>query len=545
MAFGQFLRRDAWAESWGISVAALLALATLLPFLNKAYNFDDLTFLLQAQHMLSDPLHPTAFDMVFHGQVLRVSKSLVSGPVMATLLLPSVALGGAEWLSHLIQLGLLLVSVLATARLARHLGLSRREAGLAALFVVAAPGVLAMTGTAMPDVPALCFLTLGIERVLAWKSSRRPHAVIAAVLCLALAVLSRPHALLGLGVAALLYTDDDAWKRGPVAIVRQSLRALPWLLATGLLLLAINRLTRDPQAGHDVAGATLSRLTTRWFWYNLATIPSQWLLTFPLALPWILADVRGFLRRPSTWLFLLLGGWLGMKLGMGTLPSTYARPFAVGVTALGSAVLMDIVLEGGQRRDRVQVALGLWLLMSLPGTLYDHLPVKYLVPSAPAMGILLVRRYRERAPLRLQPVALLSAGVGMLITVLVLRAESTLAEIGRRGGQVVTWLRQNDPSATVWMDGAWGFQWYAVQAGARPLTQAPPFPKKGDLVVAGLQSDGSKRLLTRKQVHIETFSASNGWVLGHGAGFYTNGFGALPWSVGPGELGRIEVFRIE
>ena len=424
MASGQLLRRDTWIDRWGLGVAAGLAAAALLPFLSKAYNIDDVTFLLQAQHMLSDPLHPTAFDMVFHGQVLRVSKSLVSGPVMATLLLPAVALGGAEWLTHLIQLVLLLLSALSTARLGERLGLSRREGAIAALFVVAAPGVLAMAGSAMPDVPALCFLTLGIERLLAWRSERRKTALIAAVLSLALAVLSRPHTLLALGIAALLWTDDEDWQKGLGTIVRRSLGALPWLLLTGLVLLAVNRLTRDPQAGRDVAGATLSRLMTRWFWHNLATIPAQWLLTFPLVLPWIAADVRGFFRRPSSWLFLILGGVLGIKLGMGTLPAIYARPLALLFTGLGSAVLMNILIEGVQRRDRVQVALGLWLLISLPATFYDHLPVKYLVPSAPAMAILLVRRYRERAPQRLATVVLLSAAVGLVISVLVLRADA-------------------------------------------------------------------------------------------------------------------------
>jgi hypothetical protein len=545
MTTGQFGRRETAVLWWGLGAATAVCLATLLPFVRKAYNIDDLTFLLQAQHMRVDPLHPTAFDMVFHGQVLRLSKGLVSGPVMATLLLPSVLLGGAEWLTHLIQLGLLLVSALFTARLGRRLGLTPRESGVAALFMVAAPGVLAMAGTAMPDVPALCFLLVGIERLLCWKGERRPLALAAAVGALALAVLARPHALLGLGIAALLWTDDEDWQRGPRAILRRSLGALPPLLLSLGLLLLVNRLTRDPQAGRDVAGATLSRLMTRWFWHNLATIPAQWLLTFPLALPWIAADLRGFLRRPSTWLSLLLGGYLGMKLGMGTLPPAYARPFAVVVTGLGSAVLMDILLEGLWRRDRVQVALGLWLLISLPATFYDHLPVKYLVPSAPAMAILLVRRYRERAPGWLGPMAVASAVVGMAIAVLVLRADASLAEIGRRGGLLVAKLRASEPAAAVWMDGAWGFQWYAVQAGAKPMTQTPPYPRPGDLVVVGPQGGRINLIPRRKLIHVERYTATAGWVLGHGAGFFTNGFGALPWSVGPGELGRIEAWRVE
>ena len=65
--------------------AAAVALAVLLPFLGKAFTIDDVTFLLQAKHILRDPLHPTAMDMVFHGVRLRLSHELVTGPVMAYL----------------------------------------------------------------------------------------------------------------------------------------------------------------------------------------------------------------------------------------------------------------------------------------------------------------------------------------------------------------------------------------------------------------------------------------------------------------------------
>ena len=110
---------------------------------------------------------------------------------------------------------------------------------------------------------------------------------------------------------------------------------------------------------------------------------------------------------------------------------------------------------------------------------------------------------------------------------------------------MVARLRKNDPQKTVWMDGAWGFQWYAVAAGARPMTQTPPYPQAGDLVVVGPQGGQINLLPRRKLIHIERFAATAGWVLGHGAGFFTNGHGALPWSFGPGDLGRIEVWRIE
>src|SRR5437868_15366279 len=49
----------------GAAPGALLAALLLLPFLWKAFTIDDTLFLKQAQHLLVDPWHPTAFDTVW------------------------------------------------------------------------------------------------------------------------------------------------------------------------------------------------------------------------------------------------------------------------------------------------------------------------------------------------------------------------------------------------------------------------------------------------------------------------------------------------
>ena len=43
----------------------LLAALVLVPFADKAFTIDDPVFLTQAQHALVDPLHPSAFVMVW------------------------------------------------------------------------------------------------------------------------------------------------------------------------------------------------------------------------------------------------------------------------------------------------------------------------------------------------------------------------------------------------------------------------------------------------------------------------------------------------
>lgn len=560
----------------GIAAPALLiAGLALLPFFNKPFTIDDVTFLLQAQHMLKDPLHPTAFNMVFHGDPIRLSSGLVSGPVMATLLLPTVMHGGAEWIAHLTQLAMLILGILATAALTLRLGLGRVQAGVATLLVCCSPAVLGMASTSMPDVPAMAFGTLGIERLLSWRQSRGTAAGVAsglgAALALALAVLSRPHLLLLLGVGALLLIDDArwsaGWRRWPATLFSGAIVPLGLAL---LLLLGFNFVTRDPVAGHHVAGTTLSRMHLDRVPFNLVSFISQWVVMFPLAIPWIVIHRKRFFRQRRNRVVLLLAAALSVVLTPGGWRSWL--PLFMPAVALGSAVLIDILAEGWRRQDRTQLGLGLWLLLSLPAVFYEHLPPKYLVASAPAMAILIARALcrEEGAAIELAPSAShgdgdsdsegmyaaasamsdwswvsvgISAALGLVLSVLILRADAALAEVGRRGGEIAA--AEVKRGATVWMDGDWGFQWYSMQAGARPMTTGGVLPAPGDVVVVGLGGGRIEQCAHRTLVASERFGGPGGRVLGEGAGFYSNGFGPLPWSWGSGELGRVEVWRIE
>ncbi|MBI5507363.1 MAG: hypothetical protein HY903_01295 [Deltaproteobacteria bacterium] len=520
--------------------AALVAAVVLAPFVDKAFTIDDATFLFQAEHVLSDPLHPTAFDMVYQGEAVRLSSRLVSGPVMAFLLVPAVQAGGAEWLAHLVQLLLLWAGLVATAGVALRLGLSRPQAAIAAGLVVASPPVAAMTMTAMPDTPAMALAALAIERLLAFKSERRLHQAVAAAGFLALATLARPHASLLIGVAWLWLLDAEVFA-GPCWRWPRGLCRAPMLPVVGAvaLLVLVNVVTRDPEHGRHLAGATLARMHRGpAFFFHLASVPLGWTLSFPLALAYVGLHAPRLARQWRQ----LIPVTVGAALALATPWSAFfyvVLPAAV----LGAVALFDIVVEGYRRRDQAQLVMGLWLLIAVPTAMYDHLPVKYLVPAAPAMAILLAR---HGASLGTRVRALLASAalvVGLVVGVLVNLADQELAEIGRRGGAVVA--EEVARGETVWMDGGWGFQWYAMRAGARALATTPPLPQPGDVVVSGPQGGRLQGLPRRSLERQEIFDRPGGRVLGAGAGFYSDTFGFLPWSYGTGEIGRIEVWRIE
>jgi len=526
--------------------AVLIGLAALLPFLGKAFTIDDVTFLLQAKHLLVDPLHPTAFDMVFQGVRLRLSHVLVSGPVMAYLLVPSVALGGAEWAAHLVQISFLSAGAIATASLALRLGLDRTQAVVASLLVVTSPAVLGMSATAMPDVPAMALAVAGMERLYLWRQTGRWAAGMLAGMLLALAALSRPHVVLVFGCAffCLIEGERTRWRvwRWPAAVLDR--RFAPIAVALALTALAV-WITRDPASGDTVAGATIGRVQAHAIVFHLANFAMHWVVSFPLVLLWAL--IRGpklmvFPRAPLAFNFgVLLAVSGGFLLGEGW---WHSLPIVL-LVGIATVVLCDIICDAWQRRDETQLMLGAWLLIAASAATYVQLPPKLLVPSAPAMALLIAR---ELNPLRRGPLQFLfvctTVVASLALGVLIIRADSALANIGREGGQVVA--RQVKAGARTWMDGAWGFQWYAMKEGAQPLAETEPFPQEGDVVVASLQARllqadfPNKTLLSQK-----VFAGPGGRVNGEGAGFFADWGGPWPWVWGRKELGRIEVWRID
>lgn len=522
----------------------LLCAALLLPFLNKAFTVDDTLFLLQAQQLRVDPLHPTAFEVVWTDVPRRLSAIMPSGPIMAYLLLPSVMLGGAEWAAHLLQLIALGVSVVATVALALRLGLGPKEARRAGLFLAVTPAVLAMAATAMPDVVAMAFAALFMERYVAWEKTRRRGPLASAAVMLALSILTRSHLVLLCGVA-LIYSCGERVFDGWRTFLRPPRRiAVP--LGGGLLLTTFALwLTGDP--GRDastIVGAAQELYRLRYFPSNLLAFFSHWALSLPLTLPWAV------LRFPSLRLSALkyLIPLFVSIIAVTTSPKTiWVAPIA-GISALA---LYDIVRDAFVRRDALQLTLGAWILLALPVAIYIHMPPKYMIVSAPAMAILISRRLAdEKVPLRARHLGRVIAIAGAVLGLLIIRVDVRFSEMGRRAANELIAPRVAR-GERVWFAGHWGFQFYAMQAGALCLTRTSPHPVAGEIVVASVHAQGQtiEAFPLRRLVASYVDDAPGGRIMSEvdGAGFFSNGWGYLPYTVtfSRSEIERINVWQME
>ena len=529
--------------------AFLLSLVLLAPFFGKAFTIDDTVFMREARHALQDPLHPTAFDMIWGEVPERVSQIVPTGPVMAWLLVPSALAGGVEWMAHVVQLAMLWLAILATVSLALRLGVGATWATTAGLLLVAMPAVLAMAGTAMPDVPAMALGVAGIERLVAWSQDRRFLQGVLAACFLGLGALTRSHVFLLVGVGAVFLVGPllatNSWRDRVVL-------SAP-LLAAPVVVALVTLITSDPQhsAGSILdAAARYSSASTPRLAGNAVALPIHWVLAMAFAVPWVALRWRAMLRSRSV----LLAALVGTLLSAAALSHAGRAMIPLALVAgLGIATLWDAIAGGWSRRDWAQMALGLWLLIALCAVPYINLPAKLLVVSAPAAAILVARELAQQRRATAWVVLGATLGLGVGLGVAVLRADAAFGDMGRRAASEVIAPRVA-AGQRVWIVGHWGFQWYAENAGARHATLTSPYPEPGDFLVVSLGSAPSEPLLQgiarrlpgMRQVDRIQDTRPGGRIMNKrlGAGFYSNASGFLPWVWGDSPIDVILSFEL-
>lgn len=513
--------------------ALLLSAACLLPYLNKAFTIDDPVFLLQAQQIRKAPLDPTAMQICWteDDRCGPVSNNSANNLFMSYYLVPALVLGGQEWLVHLLQLITLWFGIAATVSLAMRFGTSVFGVCAAGLIVAATPPVLAMTSTAMPDVLAMSLGVIGIERLWAWKQDRRFFQGVFAALALGLAPFTRMHLALLWPIALLLLRNDThllnvrSWWA-----IRD--RCWPVIAAVLVWVVALSLTTEH----HGSGGLGFFWLYLANMRHNFRSYLIEWVDAMPLGVAWLI--LRN--RKINPWILTAAAVLVVWKIWTRSGFILWIPLCAI----VGALVLADVFLWSFKSRDLRRIALALWLLLPLAALPYLHLPVKYLVPCAPAAALLIVDLL-QNFPWRATALGGIVA-VGVVWGSLVLHADARFADIER---QAVARLIAPHTAARqrVWFASQWGFYWYALKAGARPLWTGD-VPAPGDYLARG-DLEGYSKTLTRlpPATLVETWtpSGSGGRTMSpkHGAGLYTNLFGDLMWTWGTGEWDHYELWR--
>jgi hypothetical protein len=206
----------------------------------------------------------------------------------------------------------------------------------------------------------------------------------------------------------------------------------------------------------------------------------------------------------------------------------------------GLHLVLIAVTDLARRRDAGACLLVLWVVgtLAFAGFVAWSVSGRYVLPIAPAAGILVVRRLEEReafvAGRRWLPALPLLAAA--LVALAVVWGDAALANMARRAAAEIP-ARYAQSRPALWFEGHWGFQYYMQEHGAQAIDVRAPEAVAGDAVVMPLNNSNLYEIPPGFVARSETLewqprSVATTVSLAIGAGFYSSTFGPMPFVFG-------------
>lgn len=514
--------------------AGIVTVACLAPFLDKAFHIDDPVFVWMARHVAGDPLDPYGFDVNWYGFLQPVSDATINPPLFPFLL--AVAGSAAGWSEIPLHLACLVPACLAV------LGtwwLAERHGGhplLAAVVMAIAPAFWVSATTLMPDVTMLSLWVLALCALEKGFGDDSPGWCAVSGLLAGLCVLTKYN---GIGLVPLM---------GAYAVARKE-RFRTWALAIliPVLLLAAFEAVTAAKYGQGMFRKSLGILRLqraawsgsggiRQVMAGIACIGGGMIPALFLS-PLILSRMAA-----ASVAGIVLAAAALLAVAGGIDPALAAHWALFGISCGFVLVLAAGDLAG--RRDPSSVLLFLWVAGTwISGTLGNwSINVRGFLPAAPAVSILLSRRFRERSPgddhlpstlppgaFRVASSLLLSLAVALPVVV----SDRDLAGSARTAARSIA-AKYPRGGGTVFFEGHWGFQYYMQESGFTPLDYSGARLTPRDVVVVpsnncfllDIPAPAEAILRLRPNRWVTTMGAAND------AGFYTSVSGVLPYAFG-------------
>ena len=544
-----------------ISIATALLLA---PFLGKAYHIDDPLFLWVAQQIRAHPLDFYGFDVNWYGIVMPMHEVTQNPPLASYFIaLNSLAVGWSELGQHvcflLPAIALSLGIYTLAARLCSH-------ALLSALIAILTPVFAVCSSSIMCDVP---MMSLWLWSVIAWENGLRrsqlPWLLLAALL-IAAAALTK---YFGAALIPLLLAYSIAYRRGVGLWIC-------WLVVPVLALVAFEFWTKRLYGHGLLAGALDYPQATRALRPRGSTVLMQGLaFTGGCMLPALffapLMWSRGVLGAAIVACGALalaavrVGAWQTLQFTTPEGPDWLAAVQAAALIITGVSVLAAAAVDLYRRRDAGSVLLAAWVAGTFVFATYLNWSVtaRTLLPMAPAVAILIVRRLEDRGALPRQDrksqnahfvrwthrfdlriaCALLASAV---IAMAAAWSDHLAAAAAREAAHRVAAV-QRPSVVTLWFMGHWGWQHYLQEAGAKPLDFDHSEILPGDVIAVADYGSNIVMLPAGAVRRSEVIDIPTlGWLtVFHplsGAGFHSSLYGPLPLVVDDVPPERFEVF---
>ena len=524
-----------------VIILAIVTVACLLPFIGKAFHIDDPLFVWTAQQIRSQPLNPYGFQVNWYGTDLPMWQVTQNPPLACYYIaLASCFVGWREAGIHAFMIVPAVMVVLGTYRLARHMCSLPL---LAALISLLTPVFLISSTTVMCDVLMLAFWVWAVCLWLEGLESGHEKSLVIAALLIAAAVMTKYY---GAALIPLLLIYSTVKKRGlgrwaiylliPVGasglyqLVTQAMYGTGLLLAAATFANSFRGLYEKLLLERIVIGLSFTGgcLITAVFYAPL--VWSRRALAVGLVL--IVAAIAGLAYRGALGSISLYDASNGIRW------FTVLEISLFAATGLGLIVIS--CREAIKHRDAETILLGLWLV----GTLVFASVVNWsingrsILPAAPAIGILLVRAIDARKKAGQQTnvrwlfVPLIPAAI---LALWATYGDYALANAWRTSARQVC-DRYSSRNTTTFSQGHWGFQYYAMKAGAVELDVVHSALDKGDILVLPLANTNLFRIPAdhldmMEPVSTPVNSSLATMTIKAGAGFYSEAAGPLPYAI--------------
>ncbi|RPJ87407.1 MAG: hypothetical protein EHM18_01295 [Acidobacteria bacterium] len=534
---------------------ALLVSGVCLPFINQPFHIDDRIYLEVADNILEKPLYPYDYPAVYEGFEAPDAASHSHLPLTSYYLAAVKAVTGSEqaWVFHLAFLIFPILAGWGMYDLARHF--VRFPLAAAALLILS-PVFLVLSHTLMTDVSMLALWIVAFSRFFGVMdgSARKIDWVILAASVLGAAFIS-VTAIIPVFLFAFAAVVSGRPERRQSRRLLSLLLGLPfvvWFLWFVLAYFHYHRfvlvntfLHMNQRAAFDWVLFAVKALS---FGLNLGA-----LFLFPL-LAWI-ALAWGFRLRIALVVFFAafvpfytwVSGW--------TWPHTllFTVFLSTGVLIFGS--MITSIREKAFADPGWKVLL-LWFAAVLTAclVLYYSGSARYTLPALPVVVLLAVRQLERRIEEQYFLRNLLCLGVLLTgaYSLWISLADYRFAQVYPQVASELT-AKYARPGRVIWITGEWGFRYYMNRAGARTLLQTRTGPEANDIIIkpyiampwVTLYDSGEYTELV-EQRYAPSDSRVRLLDFGSHAGFYSTGWGLLPYSLKKDERWEwFNVFRVK
>ncbi|MBI5249438.1 MAG: glycosyltransferase family 39 protein [Desulfomonile tiedjei] len=540
------------SESADLVVVALISVICLVPFVYKAFHVDDTLFLWAARQIQLNPTDFYGFTANWYGREMPMSL-ITRNPPLNSYFLAGAAwfFGWSELALHLAFLVIALALGLGTYFLAARMG---TQGVLAVALMVVTPAFLVSSTNVMCDT---LMLALYVWTVVVWSrglAEDRWLLLMGGAILASLAALTKYH---GMTLVPLLAAYSLVAKRRvgtwalflvvPVGVFIAYECLLHSLYGAGVIADAASwAATKSVRDLHHFALRTLIGLS-----FTGGSLIS---VAFFAPLLWSRKTLAvGGLLVGLVAAALVLVGNIGLRPAQDSPWVQWGLVLQMSIFVVaGIHVLALAVTDITARRDADSLMLFLWTFGTFVfGGIFNWTTnVRSLFPMAPAAGILVARRLdllagevMPRSRWAVLAPLLLAACCSMAVA----WADFSLANCQKVAAQSIAGSQQAK-TGKLWFQGHWGFQYYMQSLGASPVDFHSSQFKAGDVMVIPM---GNASLREPRADWFEQISEYEcmpcRWVTTSqrrlSAGFYSDGWGWLPFAFGPVEAERFLIFR--